>query len=136
MAHLRFDRGDAVGAADQRLSTSALLAPGAITTMKHNSITISVFLASLVSVVCSADSILIKNADIYNALGMSAQTHLYLDNGIISGLGDSAPTSADMIIEGRGMSVTAGLFNAATHIGTVEIEQIEGTTADKTTTKR
>ena len=95
--------------------------------MKHNSITISVFLASLVSVICSADSILIKNADIYNALGMSAQTHLYLDNGIISGLGDSAPTSADMIIEGRGMSVTAGLFNAATHIGTVEIEQIEQT---------
>ena len=97
--------------------------------MKHASMTKSVFFASLLSasMVCSAASILIKNADIYNATGMSAQTHLYIDNGVIRALGDSAPTSADMTIEGRGMSVTAGLFNAATHIGTVEVGQIEQT---------
>jgi imidazolonepropionase-like amidohydrolase len=81
----------------------------------------------LVSLAANASSILIKGADIYSANGLLPKSNIYIENGIITTIGRSTPMSADMDIDGSGMSITAGLFNASTHIGTVEVSAISPT---------
>jgi len=75
----------------------------------------------------SASSILIKGADIYSATGLLPKSNLYIKDGEITAIGRNAPMSADLEVNGNGMSITAGLFNSSTHIGTVEVSAISPT---------
>ena len=75
----------------------------------------------------SASSILIKGADIYSATGLLPKSNLYIKDGEITAIGRNTPMSADLEVNGNGMSITAGLFNASTHIGTVEVSAISPT---------
>jgi len=75
----------------------------------------------------SASSILIKGADIYSATGLLPKSNLYIKDGEITAIGRNTPMSADLEVNGNGMSITAGLFNASTHIGIVEVSAISPT---------
>jgi imidazolonepropionase-like amidohydrolase len=92
--------------------------------MKNNSLFILLLFTSLTT---SASSILIKGADIYSTNGFLPQSNLYIDNGTITAIGRNTPLTADLELNGEGMSITAGLFNASTHIGTVEVSAISPT---------
>ena len=82
---------------------------------------------TVVSTLATANSILIKDADIYTSLGVFSKTHLYIENGKIAAMGQQVPLAADLEIDGLGKSVTAGLFNSSTQLGTVEVGAIEQT---------
>ena len=81
----------------------------------------------MLSMGVSANSILITGADLYGSTGVLVDTSIYIEDGIIAALGDSSPNSADVEFDGAGKSITAGLFNGSTHIGAIEVEQIEQT---------
>jgi|TARA_B110000114_G_scaffold144020_1_gene152699 imidazolonepropionase-like amidohydrolase len=85
------------------------------------------FILLFASLSASASSILIKGADIYSTNGLLPKSNIYIENGIITAIGRSTPMNADMEVDGRGMSITAGLFNSSTHIGTVEVSAISPT---------
>jgi len=82
---------------------------------------------TVVSTLANANSILIKDADIYTSSGVFSKTHLYIENGTVVAMGQQAPSAAELEIDGLGKSVTAGLFNSSTQLGTVEIGAIEQT---------
>jgi hypothetical protein len=75
----------------------------------------------------SANSILITGADLYGSTGVLVATPTYIEDGVITALGDSSPNSTDVEFDGAGKSTTARLFNGSTHIGAIEVEQIEQT---------
>ena len=89
--------------------------------------TLPLLALTLVSTLASASSILVKDADIYASSGLMVKTNLYIKNGKIVAIGERAPLTADLEIQGLGMSVTAGLFNSSTQLGTVEVSAIEQT---------
>ena len=81
----------------------------------------------MLSMGVSANSILITGADLYGSTGVLLDMSIYIEDGVITALGDSSPNSADVVFNGAGKSITAGLFNGSTHIGAIEVEQIEQT---------
>jgi imidazolonepropionase-like amidohydrolase len=89
--------------------------------------TLTLLVLTLVSTLATASSILIKDADIYVSSGLLIKTNLYIDNGKIAAIGAQSPATADIEIQGLGKSITAGLFNSSTHLGTVEVSAIEQT---------
>ena len=76
-----------------------------------------------------ANSILIKNVDVYSSGGVEKATNVLINNGVITRINHQIFQRADREIDGSGKSVTAGLFNSSTHIGTVEVSAI-GATVD------
>jgi len=82
---------------------------------------------TVVSTLATANSILIKDADIYTSSGVFSKSHIYIENGTIVAMGQQVPLVADLEIDGLGKSVTAGLFNSSTQLGTVEVGAIEQT---------
>ena len=82
---------------------------------------------SLLATTVAAESLLIKGADIYTAKAVLPATDLYIDNGRITAIGNTAPSTADRIIDGNGKSISPGLFNADTHLGVVEVGAIDAT---------
>ena len=82
-----------------------------------------------VSITVTANSLLIKNVDIYSSRGIEVNTNLLIENGQITGIGNRIAQTADREIDGTGKSITAGLFNSSTHIGAVEVSAI-GATVD------
>jgi imidazolonepropionase-like amidohydrolase len=89
--------------------------------------TVTLLVLTLVSTLATASSILIKDADIYASSGLLVKTNLYIENGKIAAIGAQSPATADLEIQGLGKSITAGLFNSSTHLGTVEVSAIEQT---------
>ncbi len=89
--------------------------------------TLTLLVLTLVSTLATASSILIKDADIYASSGLLVETNLYIKNGKIAAIGAQSPATADIEIQGLGKSITAGLFNSSTHLGTVEVSAIEQT---------
>ena len=89
--------------------------------------TLTLLLLTLVSTLATASSILIKDADIYTSSGLLGKTNLYIEDGKIAAIGAQSPATADIEIQGLGKSITAGLFNSSTHLGTVEVSAIEQT---------
>ena len=89
--------------------------------------TLTLLALTLVSTLATASSILIKDADIYASSGLLVKTNLYIENGKIAAIGAQSPATADIEIQGLGKSITAGLFNSSTHLGTVEVSAIEQT---------
>ena len=89
--------------------------------------TLTLLLLTLVSTPATASSILIKDADIYASSGLLVKTNLYIENGKIAAIGAQSPAAADLEIQGLGKSITAGLFNSSTQLGTVEVSAIEQT---------
>ena len=89
--------------------------------------TLTLLALTLVSTLATASSILIKDADIYVSSGLLVETNLYIKNGKIAAIGAQSPATADLEIQGLGKSITAGLFNSSTHLGTVEVSAIEQT---------
>ena len=89
--------------------------------------TLTLLLLTLVSTLATASSILIKDADIYASSGLLVKTNLYIENGKIAAIGVQSPATADIEIQGLGKSITAGLFNSSTQLGTVEVSAIEQT---------
>ena len=89
--------------------------------------TLTLLLLTLVSTLATASSILIKDADIYTSSGLLVKTNLYIENGKIAAIGVQSPATADIEIQGLGKSITAGLFNSSTQLGTVEVSAIEQT---------
>ena len=89
--------------------------------------TLTLLLLTLVSTLATASSILIKDADIYASSGLLVRTNLYIENGKIAAIGAQSPAAADVEIQGLGKSITAGLFNSSTQLGTVEVSAIEQT---------
>ena len=89
--------------------------------------TLTLLVLTLVSTLATASSILIKDADIYASSGLLVKTNLYIKNGKIAAIGAQSPATADLEIQGLGKSITAGLFNSSTQLGTVEVSAIEQT---------
>ena len=89
--------------------------------------TLTLLVLTLVSTLATASSILIKDADIYASSGLLVKTNLYIKNGKIAAIGAQSPATADIEIQGLGKSITAGLFNSSTQLGTVEVSAIEQT---------
>ena len=89
--------------------------------------TLTLLALTLVSTLATASSILIKDADIYASSGLLVKTNLYIKNGKIAAIGAQSPATADLEIQGLGKSITAGLFNSSTQLGTVEVSAIEQT---------
>ena len=89
--------------------------------------TLTLLVLTLVSTLATASSILIKDADIYASSGLLVKTNLYIENGKIAAIGAQSPATADLEIQGLGKSITAGLFNSSTQLGTVEVSAIEQT---------
>ena len=89
--------------------------------------TVTLLVLTLVSTLSTASSILIKDADIYASSGLLVKTNLYIKNGKIAAIGPQSPATADLQIQGLGKSITAGLFNSSTQLGTVEVSAIEQT---------
>jgi imidazolonepropionase-like amidohydrolase len=89
--------------------------------------TLTLLALTLVSTLATASSILIKDADIYASSGLLVKTNLYIENGKIAAIGAQSPATADLEIQGLGKSITAGLFNSSTQLGTVEVSAIEQT---------
>ena len=89
--------------------------------------TLTLLALTLVSTLATASSILIKDADIYASSGLLVKTNLYIENGKIAAIGVQSPATADIEIQGLGKSITAGLFNSSTQLGTVEVSAIEQT---------
>ena len=89
--------------------------------------TLTLLVLTLVSTLATASSILIKDADIYASSGLLVKTNLYIKNGKIAAIGAQSPAAADLEIQGLGKSITAGLFNSSTQLGTVEVSAIEQT---------
>ena len=89
--------------------------------------TLTLLVLTLVSTLATASSILIKDADIYVSSGLLVKTNLYIENGKIAAIGAQSPATADIEIQGLGKSITAGLFNSSTQLGTVEVSAIEQT---------
>ena len=89
--------------------------------------TLTLLVLTLVSTLATASSILIKDADIYASSGLLVKTNLYIENGKIAAIGAQSPATADIEIQGLGKSITAGLFNSSTQLGTVEVSAIEQT---------
>lgn len=89
--------------------------------------TLTLLVLTLVSTLATASSILIKDADIYASSGLLVRTNLYIENGKIAAIGAQSPAAADVEIQGLGKSITAGLFNSSTQLGTVEVSAIEQT---------
>ena len=89
--------------------------------------TLTLLVLTLVSTLATASSILIKDADIYASSGLLVKTNLYIENGKIAAIGVQSPATADIEIQGLGKSITAGLFNSSTQLGTVEVSAIEQT---------
>ena len=89
--------------------------------------TLTLLALTLVSTLATASSILIKDADIYASSGLLVKTNLYIENGKIAAIGAQSPAAADLEIQGLGKSITAGLFNSSTQLGTVEVSAIEQT---------
>ena len=89
--------------------------------------TLTLLVLTLVSTLATASSILIKDADIYVSSGLLVETNLYIKNGKIAAIGAQSPATADIEIQGLGKSITAGLFNSSTQLGTVEVSAIEQT---------
>ena len=87
-------------------------------------------LCLLVSFVASARDILIKDAKIY-ALAKTdviEQGDILIRDGRISAVGKDIVAGNDaQVIEAGGKVVTPGLFNAYTHLGLVEIQQVSQT---------
>lgn len=89
--------------------------------------TLTLLVLTLVSTLATASSILIKDADIYASSGLLVRTNLYIENGKIAAIGAQSPAAADLEIQGLGKSITAGLFNSSTQLGTVEVSAIQQT---------
>lgn len=89
--------------------------------------TLTLLVLTLISTLATASSILIKDADIYASSGLLVKTNLYIENGKIAAIGAQSPAAADLEIQGLGKSITAGLFNSSTQLGTVEVSAIEQT---------
>lgn len=89
--------------------------------------TLTLLVLTLVSTLATASSILIKDADIYTSSGLLVKTNLYIEDGKIAAIGAQSPATADIEIQGLGKSITAGLFNSSTQLGTVEVSAIEQT---------
>jgi len=89
--------------------------------------TLTLLVLTLVSTLATASSILIKDADIYASSGLLVRTNLYIENGKIAAIGAQSPAAADVEIQGLGKSITAGLFNSSTQLGTVEVSAIQQT---------
>ncbi len=81
----------------------------------------------------SAESVLIKGADVYTAQKLLPATDVFVNNGRIEALGSNLTYKADRTIDGRGKSITAGLFNSETQLGVVEVAAIEQTVDSMTT---
>lgn len=61
-------------------------------------------------------SLLIRNGLVYDGLGKAPnKTHIYIEDGIIKGIGDTVPEKADEIIEAEGMAVTPGFIDIHRH---------------------
>ena len=84
-------------------------------------------LLSLLTANASAESILIKNVDIYSGSKTLPSSHIYIVDGRITALGEAVPETADRVIDGSGKSISPGLFNAETHLGAVEVSAIRQT---------
>ena len=74
-----------------------------------------------------ADSYLIRNADIYAAEGMRPATDILVSNGKIVAVGTGLNAGSATIINAKGKSVTAGLFNSSTQLGVTEVGAIAET---------
>jgi len=74
----------------------------------------------------AAESILIKNADIYTGKTVLPSTDLLIVDGRIAAIGNSSQKT-DRVIDGSGKSISPGLFNADTHLGSVEVSAIAPT---------
>ena len=78
--------------------------------------------------VAQADTLLIRNANIYSESGVSEASDILVDNHKIHAIGKNlALPEGAREIDGSGKAVTHGFFNADTQLGIVEIGAIEST---------
>lgn len=84
--------------------------------------------ACVLSTSLMANTLLIRGADLYTPDGVKSATDLLIKDGKIAAIGKGlvAPKGSPEI-DGRGKSVTPGLFNADTHLGVEEISAIDQT---------
>lgn len=88
-----------------------------------------IFTLAFITTSVNANSLLIKNVDVYKSNGMEPNTNVLIKNGEIVAIGKRIYETADRNIDGTGKSLTPGLFNSHTHIGAVEVSAI-GPTVD------
>ena len=88
-----------------------------------------IFTLAFITTSANANSLLIKNVDVYKSNGMEPNTNVLIKNGEIVAIGKRIYETADRDIDGTGKSLTPGLFNSHTHIGAVEVSAI-GPTVD------
>ena len=88
-----------------------------------------IFTLAFITTSVNANSLLIKNVDVYKSNGMEPNTNVLIKNGEIVAIGKRIYETADRDIDGTGKSLTPGLFNSHTHIGAVEVSAI-GPTVD------
>ena len=82
-----------------------------------------------IAAVSQADTLLIRDVDLYDGTQLQSGTDIVIQDGRIKAIGEnlSAPDNAT-IIDGKGKSVTPGLFNADTKLGLTEVSSIASTT--------
>lgn len=83
--------------------------------------------ALLASATAWSSEYLIKNTSIYDGMNAPFEGDIHIKDGVVVGLGTGLTASNAEIIDGRGKSVTPGLFNGYTYMGLVEVSAIEGT---------
>ncbi len=84
---------------------------------------------SLAPISTSAQDLLIRNAQIYTEQGSKQGTDLLIKGGTIAAMGKGlSATPGTPEYDAQGQCVTAGLFNADTHLGVEEISAIDETT--------
>ena len=74
-----------------------------------------------------SESIVIRNVDIYESSGVRENVSVYVVDGIIKNIDSLILQTADIEIDATNKTLTGGLFNGETHIGTVEVGAINST---------
>lgn len=80
----------------------------------------------LLSVHLSAAEVLIDNVMIYDGQKDPYQADMLLRDGVIAEIGQNLTTTGSTI-DGRGKTLSAGIFNGNTHLGVVEVGAIKDT---------
>ena len=97
--------------------------------MKLKTLCATLLLANITHA-ASAETLLFDDVVIHSAEGVSEVQDVLIQGSKIKSVADSiAPPAGVTVIDGKGKVLTTGLFNAATHLGVAEIDQI-ATTVD------
>ncbi len=80
----------------------------------------------LLSLHLSAAEVLIDNVMIYDGQKDPYQADMLIRDGVIADIGQNLTTTGS-IIDGRGKTLSAGIFNGNTHLGVVEVGAIKDT---------